>query len=131
MKAERTIFRGISTEFNVKIDIDDSGKVVIFAPSGDVAADVERHIMALTAEPEIGVIYQGKVRKVMDFGAFVEILPGIDGLVHISQLAGHRVAKVTDEVNEGDEIPVKVLEIDACGKIRLSLKDALAEQSQP
>jgi polyribonucleotide nucleotidyltransferase len=81
----------------------------------------------MTEEPEIGKIYLGTVRKIMDFGAFVEILPGTDGLVHISQLDDKRVQNVTDVVKEGDEIMVKVLEIDRQGKIRLSRKDAMKE----
>ncbi|MEJ2690613.1 MAG: S1 RNA-binding domain-containing protein, partial [Deltaproteobacteria bacterium] len=112
----------------VKIDIEDSGTVTIFAPNSTVAAATVEHINTLTAEAEVGKIYQGTVVKVVDFGAFVEILPGVDGLVHISELANKRVAKVTDVVNEGDTIPVKVLEINQQGKIRLSLKAALAEQ---
>lgn len=124
------IIKQITADYNVKIDIEDSGKVQIFAPSGTVAASVLAHIKSLTAEAEIGHIYQGTVVKVVDFGAFVEIMPGTDGLVHISELAAQRVAKVTDVVNEGDVIPVKVLDIDQRGKIRLSLKAALAEQEQ-
>jgi polyribonucleotide nucleotidyltransferase len=79
----------------------------------------------LTEDAEIGKIYRGTVKKVVDFGAFVEILPGTEGLVHISQLAKERVNRVTDIVQEGDEIQVKVLEIDKQGKIRLSRKEAL------
>ena len=124
------VIRAISSEYNAKIDVDDSGKVMIFAPSQKSAADVERAIKQLTTDPEIGGIYHGKVRKIMDFGAFVEILPGVDGLVHISQLANHRITKVREVVNEGDEIDVKVLEIDPNGKIRLSLKAALNENTQ-
>jgi polyribonucleotide nucleotidyltransferase len=124
------VIKGLTTEFGVKIDVDDYGKIQIFAPSGDVAAAVERRIKELTTEAEVGAIYQGTVRKVMDFGAFVEILPGVDGLVHISELAAGRVTKVTDVVNEGDRISVKVLEVDRSGKIRLSLKAALAEQAK-
>ena len=82
-------------------------------------------IKRLTEEVEVGKIYLGTVRKIMDFGAFVEVLPGTDGLVHISQLAHHRVKAVTDEVKEGDQIQVKVLEIDKQGKIRLSRKEAM------
>jgi polyribonucleotide nucleotidyltransferase len=123
------IIKGMSAEFDVKIDVEDSGKIQIFAPNGEVAAAVEQRIKGLTAEAEVGAIYSGTVRKIMDFGAFVEILPGVDGLVHISELAVQRVSKVTDIVNEGDQITVKCLEIDPRGKIRLSLK-ALAEQSQ-
>jgi len=122
------IIKAITTDFGVKIDIEDSGKVTIFAPNGTVAAATVEHIKSLTAEAEVGKIYQGVVQKVVDFGAFVQILPGVDGLVHISELANKRVAKVTDVVNEGDTIPVKVLEINQQGKIRLSLKAALAEQ---
>jgi polyribonucleotide nucleotidyltransferase len=81
----------------------------------------------ITEEVEIGKLYMGKVRKIMDFGAFVEVLPGVDGLVHISQLAHHRVQVVTDEVKEGDEILVKVLDVDRQGKIRLSRKEAMPD----
>jgi len=84
----------------------------------------------LTEEAEIGKIYRGTVKKIMDFGAFVEILPGMEGLVHISQLARERVNKVTDILREGDEVNVKVLEIDKQGKIRLSRKEALGENGQ-
>jgi polyribonucleotide nucleotidyltransferase len=87
-------------------------------------------IRAIVAEPEVGKIYRGKVRKIVDFGAFVEILPGVDGLVHISQLANHRVRRVEDVLKEGDEVMVKVLEIDRNGKIRLSLREA-QQASQP
>jgi polyribonucleotide nucleotidyltransferase len=82
-------------------------------------------ISRLTEEVEVGKVYTGTVRKIMDFGAFVEVLPGTDGLVHISQLAHHRVKAVSDEVAEGDQILVKVLEIDRQGKIRLSRKEVL------
>ena len=84
----------------------------------------------LVEETEIGRIYLGTVKKIMDFGAFVEILPNMDGLVHISQLAVHRVESVSDEVAEGEKILVKVLEIDRQGKIRLSRKEAMAEQAE-
>ena len=86
-------------------------------------------IKDITAEPEIGAIYDGTVVKIMDFGAFVQIMPGTDGLVHISQLAPERVSKVTDIVREGDQIRVKVLEINRDGKIRLSRKAVLAEEN--
>jgi polyribonucleotide nucleotidyltransferase len=84
-------------------------------------------IRGLTAEAEVGKIYRGTVRRVVDFGAFVEIMPGTDGLVHISQLAPERVRAVTDVVREGDVIDVKVLEVDKSGKIRLSRKEALKD----
>jgi polyribonucleotide nucleotidyltransferase len=85
----------------------------------------------LTQEPEIGAIYEGKVVKITDFGAFVQILPGTDGLVHISQLANRRITKVSDVVKEGDPLKVKVLEISRDGKIRLSHKAVLEEKHEP
>jgi len=84
-------------------------------------------VRGLTASPEVGRIYDGKVRKIVEFGAFVEILPGTDGLLHISQIAEERVRSVSDVLKEGDQIPVKVLEVDRQGKIRLSLKEARRE----
>jgi polyribonucleotide nucleotidyltransferase len=81
------------------------------------------------AEAELGKIYLGKVKRVVDFGAFVEILPGTEGLVHISQISEKRIAKVTDEIQEGDEVLVKVIEIDKTGRIRLSRKEAMREQA--
>jgi polyribonucleotide nucleotidyltransferase len=121
------IIKGLTAEYSVKIDVDDTGKVLVFAPNGTVAATVVARINALTEEAEIGKIYKGVVRKIMDFGAFVEILPGMDGLVHISELDRRRVEKVSDVVTEGEEIMVKVLNVDAQGKIRLSRKAALDE----
>ncbi|MBU4151904.1 MAG: polyribonucleotide nucleotidyltransferase [Proteobacteria bacterium] len=119
------IIKGLTAEFDVKIDVNDNGEVKIFAPNGEVAALVEARVNSITAEPEIGQTYEGTVVKVVDFGAFVQILPGVDGLVHISELANQRVEKVTDVVKEGEIIKVKVLEIDQRGKIRLSRKALL------
>ena len=118
------VIRGIVAETGCKIDVEDDGTVSIASADGASLAKAIDIVHGLTASPEIGRIYDGKVRKIMDFGAFVEILPGTDGLVHISQLADERVASVTDVVKEGDLIPVKVLEVDRQGKIRLSLKEA-------
>ena len=87
-------------------------------------------IQAITAEPEVGRIYKGRVRKVVEFGAFVEIMPGTDGLLHISQLSNERVRRVEDVLHEGDEIKVKVLDVDRSGKIRLSLREAQADLQQ-
>ena len=104
----------------------------MFIASSDGAAlqkAIDR-IEALTAEAQVGKIYKGKVRKIVDFGAFVEIMPGTDGLVHISQLASTRVQKVSDVLKEGDEVYVKVLEVDRQGKIRLSRKEAMAEMGE-
>jgi polyribonucleotide nucleotidyltransferase len=124
------IIKGLTVEFAVKIDVDDSGKVMIFAPSGKVAQEVLARINELTAEAEVGRIYTGIVQKVVDFGAFVQILPGTDGLIHISELDTKRVNKVTDVLNEGDEVVVKVLDIDQRGKIRLSRKAVMAESQE-
>ena len=122
------VIRALQAETNTKIDIDDSGTIKIAAVSKeDGEAAIER-IRALTMEPEVGQVYEGKVVRVMDFGAFVQILPGTDGLVHISQLSTQRVTKVTDVVREGDSLRVKVLEITRDGKIRLSHKALLEEE---
>ncbi|MEA1933704.1 MAG: polyribonucleotide nucleotidyltransferase [Thermodesulfobacteriota bacterium] len=119
------IIKGMTAEFGVKIDVDDSGKVSIFAPNGKVGEAVTDRIKDMTEEAEIGKIYTGTVQKIVDFGAFVQILPGIDGLVHISELENRRVNKVTDVLKEGEEVRVKVLAIDQRGKIRLSRKALL------
>jgi polyribonucleotide nucleotidyltransferase len=86
-------------------------------------------IRELTAEAELGKIYVGKVVRVVNFGAFVEILPGVEGLVHISEIADHRIKEVKDEINEGDEVLVKVIDIDAQGRVRLSRKAAMKERA--
>ena len=121
--------RGIIAECGVKINVEDTGVISVAAvdqASAQKAIDV---INRLIEEVEIGKLYLGTVRKIMDFGAFVEVLPGTDGLVHISQLAHHRVRSVAEEVAEGDQIMVKVLEIDRQGKIRLSRKEAMEPRS--
>ncbi len=123
------IIRGIIEQTGVKINIDDSGLINIAAADGEAAQKAIDIINNITAEAELGKIYMGKVKRIMDFGAFVEIIPGTEGLVHISQLSDKRVAKVTDEVNEGDEILVKVIEIDKTGRIRLSRKEAMQEKT--
>lgn len=119
--------KGIIEKTGVKIDIDDSGKVNIASADDAAAQKAIAMIKELTQEAEVGKIYLGKVRKIMDFGAFVEIFPGTDGLVHISQLAEERVKDVKDILKEGDEVMVKVLEIDKQGKIKLSRKEALGK----
>jgi polyribonucleotide nucleotidyltransferase len=123
------MIRSIIADCGVKVNVDDSGVVTIAAVDGESAQKATDMILRIIEEAEVGKIYLGTVRKIVDFGAFVEILPGMDGLVHISQLAPHRVASVTDEISEGEQILVKVLEIDRQGKIRLSRKDAMAEQA--
>ncbi|MFA4916523.1 MAG: polyribonucleotide nucleotidyltransferase [Syntrophales bacterium] len=117
--------RHIVSETGVNIDVEDNGTVTIASSDAEAAARATAMVKWLTEDAEIGKIYRGTVKKVVDFGAFVEILPGTEGLVHISQLANERVNKVTDVLNEGDEVQVKVLEIDRQGKIRLSRKEAL------
>jgi polyribonucleotide nucleotidyltransferase len=122
------IIRGIQSETNTSIEIDDSGMVKIAAFSKEEGDAALKMVEDLTQEPEIGAIYEGKVVKITDFGAFVQILPGTDGLVHISQLANRRITKVSDVVKEGDTLKVKVLEISRDGKIRLSHKATLEEE---
>ncbi|MBI5492140.1 MAG: polyribonucleotide nucleotidyltransferase [Deltaproteobacteria bacterium] len=119
--------KGIILETGVKIDIDDTGKVNIASTDGEAAQKAIDMVRRLTQEAEVGKLYMGKVKKIMDFGAFVEIFPGTEGLVHISQLAEERVKTVRDVLKEGDEVLVKVIEVDRDGKIRLSRKDALGQ----
>ena len=121
------VIRGIVEATGVKVEVEDDGTVLI-ASSDEIASQKAIDmIKAIVEDPEIGKIYRGTVKKVMDFGAFVEVVTGTDGLVHISQLAEHRVAKVEDVVKEGDVVNVKVLDIDRDGKIRLSMKEAEKE----
>jgi len=124
------IIKGLSAEFDAKIEVDDDGNVKVFTPSGEIAKQLMERIEDITQEAQVGKIYDGVVKTIKDFGAFVEILPGTDGLVHISELADKRVNKVTDILKEGDEVRVKVLEIDSRGKIRLSRKAVLAEENK-
>ena len=122
------IIRGIQNETNTSIEIDDSGLVKIAAYSKEEGDAAVKMVQDLTREPEVGAIYEGTVVKITDFGAFVQILPGSDGLVHISQLANRRITKVSDVVKEGDPLKVKVLEISRDGKIRLSHKAVIEEE---
>jgi polyribonucleotide nucleotidyltransferase len=124
------IVKQIIATTGVRIDIDDDGRVHISSPTQHQADEAIKIIRDLTAEAEVGAVYTGKVKKIMDFGAFVEILPNTDGLIHISELAHHRVKAVTDILKEGDEVTVKVLDVDRQGKIRLSRK-ALLEADHP
>jgi len=121
------VIRGIIEATGVKMDVEDDGTVTIASSDEAASQKAIEMVQRIAAEAEIGKIYKGTVRKIVEFGAFVEILPGTDGLVHISQLAPQRVNKVTDVLKEGDEVMVKVLEIDRQGKIRLSRKEALQE----
>jgi polyribonucleotide nucleotidyltransferase len=114
--------RSIQEETGVKIDIDDNGNVKIASVDLDAGNEARRRIEQITSDVEVGTIYDGKVAKLMDFGAFVTILPGKDGLVHISQICEERVQNVSDKLSEGDIVKVKVLEVDKQGRIRLSMK---------
>ena len=117
--------RQIISETGVTIDVEDDGTVTIASADADAASRAVMMVKWLTEEAEVGKIYRGTVKKIVDFGAFVEILPGTEGLLHISQIAKERINKVTDVLQEGDEVMVKVLEMDKSGKIRLSRKEAL------
>ncbi|MCF8127090.1 MAG: polyribonucleotide nucleotidyltransferase [Deltaproteobacteria bacterium] len=119
--------REICNVSGARIDVDDEGVVTISSPDKECSDAAMKMVKEIVQEAEVGKLYQGKVVKIMDFGAFVEIFPGTDGLVHISQLAPERVNKVTDVLNEGDEVLVKVLEVGKDGRIRLSRKAALGE----
>lgn len=115
--------RSITEETGATVDIAEDGTIKIASADGQACEKAKEIIESLTAEIEVGTIYKGKVARIMDFGAFVTVLPGKDGLVHISQLSHERVENVTDVVNEGDEVTVKVLEIDRQGRVRLSMKE--------
>jgi len=117
--------RGMQDKTGTQISVDDSGKVQVAATDQASADAALAMIKELTQEAELGKLYMGVVKRVVDFGAFVEIFPGTDGLVHVSHLAKERVNKVTDVVNEGDEVLVRVIDIDRSGKIRLSRKEAI------
>ncbi|MFO0574814.1 MAG: polyribonucleotide nucleotidyltransferase [Polyangia bacterium] len=122
------MIRAIVEQTGVSIDVEDDGTVNIASPDGPSAQKAIDIVKGLTAEPELGSFYMGVVRRIVEFGAFVEILPGTDGLIHISELANERVQNVADIVKEGDEVLVKVIGIDRMGKIRLSRKEALGQK---
>ena len=123
------VIRAIQETTGAKIDVDDSGSVSVFGPDGASVAQAMSMVEELTQEAEIGRIYLAKVKRIADFGAFAEIFPGTDGLIHISHLAEGRVDKVTDVLEEGDEVLAKCIDIDPSGRIRLSRKEALADQA--
>jgi len=117
-----SVIRGITEETGANVEVDDDGTVRIASTERDAAEEARRRIEELTAEVEVGKVYEGRVAKIMDFGAFVTILPGRDGLVHISQISDERVQDVNDKLSEGENVQVKVLEVDNQGRIRLSMK---------
>ncbi|MBI5055079.1 MAG: polyribonucleotide nucleotidyltransferase [Nitrospirae bacterium] len=123
------VIRGIVEQTGVKIDIDDTGTINIASSDEASAQKAIDIIKGIVAEAEVGKLYMGKVKRIVDFGAFVEIFPGTEGLLHISQISDKRIAKVTDVLNEGEEVLVKVIEIDKMGRIRLSRKEAIQGQT--
>jgi polyribonucleotide nucleotidyltransferase len=116
------VIRALTEETGAGIDIGDDGLIKISSSDRLAGEEAKRRIELITADIEVGTIYEGKVQKIMDFGAFVNILPGKDGLVHISQISEQRVQNVADELSEGQVVKVKVLEVDKQGRIRLSMK---------
>ncbi|WP_349616291.1 polyribonucleotide nucleotidyltransferase [Azotobacter salinestris] len=121
--------RAICEETKASIDIEDDGSIKIFGETREAAEAAKQRVLSITAEAEIGKIYVGKVERIVDFGAFVNILPGKDGLVHISQISDQRIEKVTDVLKEGQEVKVLVLDVDNRGRIKLSIKDVAAAEA--
>lgn len=121
--------RGICEETKASIDIEDDGTIKIYGETREAAEAAKQRVLGITAEAEIGKIYVGKVERIVDFGAFVNILPGKDGLVHISQISDQRIEKVTDVLKEGQEVKVLVLDVDNRGRIKLSIKDVAAAEA--
>ncbi len=119
--------RAITEATGSQIDIEDTGVVRVYAADAEAQQETLRRIESITAEAEIGAIYTGKVVRIVDFGAFVEFMPGKDGLVHISQICNERIASVSDRLQEGQEVQVKVLDVDNRGRIKLSIKEAMPE----
>ncbi|MDE2060634.1 MAG: S1 RNA-binding domain-containing protein, partial [candidate division NC10 bacterium] len=124
------VIRGIVADSGAKIDVSDDGRIEIASVDEEAAQKALSIISKIVEVPEVGKVYQGKVVKIMDFGAFVQILPGTDGLLHISQIAEHRVKRVEDILSEGDEVMVKVIDVDKNGKIRLSRKEVVQSETQ-
>ena len=121
------MIRSIVERTGVKIDVEDDGRVNIASSDGEASARAIAIIQELTATPEVDKTYLGRVERITDFGAFIEIMPGCDGLLHVSEMANYRVNDVRDEVREGEQIEVKVVNIDPSGKVRLSRKPLLKE----
>jgi len=123
--------KALCEQYSVKINTEDDGTVTIFGKNTKDAEDAKIAVMGIASDPEVGRVYNGTVKRIMDFGAFVEILPGKEGLVHISKLSRQRIAQVTDVVKEGQEIPVKLTEIDKMGRLNLSYIDAIDPNGSP
>ena len=122
--------RSITEESGATVDIEDDGTVRVFGQDKTARDKAVAMIEEITAEAEVGAIYTGRVERIVDFGAFVNILPGKDGLLHISQIANERVENVSDHLSEGDEVRVKVLDVDQRGRIKLSIKELLDDEEQ-
>jgi polyribonucleotide nucleotidyltransferase len=122
--------RQLTEETDTTIEIEDDGTIKIAATNGNSAQAAISRIEALTAELEVGTLYTGKVIRIVDFGAFVNVLPGKDGLVHISQISEERVNNVSDHLTVGQEVKVKVLEVDRQGRVRLSIKEAQEKKAE-
>jgi polyribonucleotide nucleotidyltransferase len=118
-----SVIRNITEETGTTIDIDNDGTVKIASVDAASGREAQRRVELITADVEVGHVYEGRVARLMDFGAFVTILPGRDGLVHISQISDERVERVSDKLREGDLVKVKVLEVDRQGRIRLSMRN--------
>jgi polyribonucleotide nucleotidyltransferase len=121
------VIKGICELTGATIDVEDDGTVNIFAANGEAMDRARREVEAVAAEVEIGKVYRGTVRSIKEFGAFIEVLPGQEGMVHISELADYRVRNVEEICKVGDQVTVKVIDIDERGRVRLSRKAALAE----
>ncbi len=124
------VIRGIIEQTGAKINVEDDGTVSIASSDEAAAKEAIKIIEGIVEEAVLGKVYRGEVKRITDFGAFVEIIPGTDGLLHISQIAHRRLAKVTEELHEGDIIDVKVIEIDKTGRIRLSRKELLKKDRE-
>ncbi len=122
-----SVIRSITDETGATIDIQDDGTIIIASVNRAAAEEAKKRIEMIVSDVEPGRIYEGRVAKLMDFGAFVTIMPGKDGLVHVSQISSERVEKVSDKLKEGDMVKVKVLEVDKQGRIRLSIKAVLED----
>ncbi|HET7863600.1 MAG TPA: S1 RNA-binding domain-containing protein, partial [Burkholderiaceae bacterium] len=125
-----SVIRALTEETGTQIDIGEDGTITIASTDADKAAIAKKRIEDITAEVEVGKVYEGAVTKILDFGALVNLLPGKDGLLHISQIAHQRVEKVTDFLKEGQVVKVKVLETDEKGRVKLSMK-ALLDRGAP
>jgi polyribonucleotide nucleotidyltransferase len=123
--------KALCEQYSVKINTEDDGTVTIFGKNAKDAEDAKAAVMGIASDPEVGRVYNGTVKRIVEFGAFVEILPGKEGLVHISKLSRQRIAQVTDVIKEGQQIPVVLLEVDKVGRLNLSYIDAIDPNGAP